>query len=171
MSESVTLVGRHRMAGHGTFRVWRSQRHRQSRQDGNAATAADSRPDAAGWFAKSGSTSVDERRTASAGRGTGGRSPAARRSSAVGEKPDESEQSSQPGERGDRPHDQHLPRLLNIRSAIWHDQIRRDAEARKTVAQRLEIEPDFRISEWVARSGQWQAQMFIDGPRKAGLPE
>jgi adenylate cyclase len=39
------------------------------------------------------------------------------------------------------------------------------------VAQFLEIEPDFRISEWVARSGQWQAQMFIDGLRKAGLPE
>jgi hypothetical protein len=52
--------------------------------------------------------------------------------------------------------------LLNIRSAIRRDQIRRDAEAGKTVAQLLEIEPDFRISEWVARSGQWQAQMFID---------
>jgi len=46
----------------------------------------------------------------------------------------------------------------------------RDAEARKTVTQLLEIEPDFRISEMVARSGQ-RDQMYIDGLRKAGLPE
>jgi adenylate cyclase len=39
------------------------------------------------------------------------------------------------------------------------------------VAHLLEIEPRFRISEWVARTGQWQAKMFIDGLRKAGLPE
>jgi adenylate cyclase len=56
-----------------------------------------------------------------------------------------------------------------LAAALAH--LGRDAEARKTVAQFLEIEPDFRISEWVARSGQWQAQMFIDGLRKAGLPE
>jgi hypothetical protein len=37
-----------------------------------------------------------------------------------------------------------LPRLLNIRSAIRRDKIRRDAEARKAVAQLLEIVPDFR---------------------------
>ena len=47
----------------------------------------------------------------------------------------------------------------------------RDAEARKTVAQLLEIEPHFGISEWVAHTGQRQAQMYIDGLRKAGLPE
>jgi adenylate cyclase len=41
----------------------------------------------------------------------------------------------------------------------------------KTVAQLLEIESHFRISEWVARGGQWQAQMYIDGLRKAELPE
>ena len=41
-----------------------------------------------------------------------------------GEKPDGSERSGQPGERGARPHDQrHLPRLLNIRSAIRRDEI------------------------------------------------
>jgi adenylate cyclase len=56
-----------------------------------------------------------------------------------------------------------------LAAALAH--LGRDAEARKTVAQILEIEPDFRISEWVARSGQWQAQMLIDGLRKAGLPE
>jgi adenylate cyclase len=58
---------------------------------------------------------------------------------------------------------------LCLAAALAH--LGRDAEARKTVAQFLEIEPDFRISEWVARNGQWQAQMFIDGLRKAGLPE
>ena len=47
----------------------------------------------------------------------------------------------------------------------------RDAEARKTVAQFLEIRPHFRISEWVARSDRPPTQMFVDGLRKAGLPE
>jgi len=56
-----------------------------------------------------------------------------------------------------------------LAAALAH--LGRDAEARKTVAQFLEIDPDFRISEWVARSGQWRAQVFIDGLRKAGLPE
>jgi adenylate cyclase len=56
-----------------------------------------------------------------------------------------------------------------LAAALAH--LGRDAEARKTVAQLLEIEPDFRISEYLARSGQWQAQIFIDGLRKAGLPE
>jgi adenylate cyclase len=56
-----------------------------------------------------------------------------------------------------------------LAAALAH--LGRDAEVRKTVAQLLEIEPDFRISEWGARSGQWKAQMFIDGLRKAGLPE
>jgi adenylate cyclase len=56
-----------------------------------------------------------------------------------------------------------------LAAALAH--LGRDAEARTAVAQLLEIEPDFRISEWVARTGHWQAQMFIDGLRKAGLPE
>jgi adenylate cyclase len=56
-----------------------------------------------------------------------------------------------------------------LAAALAH--LGRDAEVRKTVAQLLEIEPDFRISEWVAHTGQSQAQMFIDGLRKAGLPE
>ena len=61
------------------------------------------------------------------------------------------------------------PAYRCLAAALAH--LGRDAEARKTVAQLLEIEPDFRISEYLARSGQWQAQMFIDGLRKAGLPE
>jgi adenylate cyclase len=50
-------------------------------------------------------------------------------------------------------------------------QLGRDTEASKTVAQALELEPDFRISGWIDRSGQRRSQMFIDGLRKAGLPE
>jgi adenylate cyclase len=56
-----------------------------------------------------------------------------------------------------------------LAAALAH--LARDAEARKTATQILEIEPDFRISEYVARTGHWQAQMLIDGLRKAGLPE
>jgi TolB-like protein len=56
-----------------------------------------------------------------------------------------------------------------LAAALAH--LGRDTEARKTVAQFLENEPHFRISEWVAHTGQWRAQMFVDGLRKAGLPE
>jgi hypothetical protein len=76
----------------------RSQRHRQCSQDGNAATAADSRPGAA----RSVRTPGDERRTAIDGGDVGGTSPAARQSSALAEKRDGSEQSRQPGKRGAR---------------------------------------------------------------------
>jgi len=61
------------------------------------------------------------------------------------------------------------PAYRCLAAALAH--LGRDAEAGKTVAQHLEIEPHFRISEWVAHTGQWQAQMYIDGLRKAGLPE
>jgi adenylate cyclase len=56
-----------------------------------------------------------------------------------------------------------------LAAALAH--LGRDAQARKTAAQLLELESDFRISEWVARSGHGRAQMLIDGLRKAGLPE
>jgi adenylate cyclase len=55
-----------------------------------------------------------------------------------------------------------------LAAALAH--LGRDAEARKTVTQILENEPDLRISEMVARSGQ-RSQMFFDGLRKAGFPE
>jgi TolB-like protein/Flp pilus assembly protein TadD len=68
-----------------------------------------------------------------------------------------------------------------LASALVH--LGREAEAREAAAGLLELEPNFRISEWVTHSGlsvwgarssgHWQAQiqMFIDGLRKAGLPE
>ena len=56
-----------------------------------------------------------------------------------------------------------------LASALAH--LGREAEAREAVAGLLELEPDFRISEWVARGGVSRAQIYIDGLRKAGLPE
>ena len=61
------------------------------------------------------------------------------------------------------------PAYRCLAAALAH--LGRDAEAKRAVARLLEADPHFRISEYVARSGQWQAQMFIDGLRKAGLSE
>jgi adenylate cyclase len=47
----------------------------------------------------------------------------------------------------------------------------RDEEARKAVASLLDIEPNFHIAEWMARAGKWQSIQFVEGLRKAGLPE
>ena len=54
-----------------------------------------------------------------------------------------------------------------LASALVH--LGREAEAREAAAGLLELEPSFRISEWTA--GRWLAQIYIDGLRKAGLPE
>jgi TolB-like protein/tetratricopeptide (TPR) repeat protein len=45
----------------------------------------------------------------------------------------------------------------------------RDAEARKTVTQSLQIEPDFRISKLMARGAR--SQILFEGLRKAGFPQ
>jgi adenylate cyclase len=66
--------------------------------------------------------------------------------------------------------------LMNQRHAIAYRclavalaHLGREAEARETVARLLELEPNFRISEWTV--GRWQSQASIDGLRKAGFPE
>jgi adenylate cyclase len=56
-----------------------------------------------------------------------------------------------------------------LTTALAH--LGREAEAREAAACLLELEPDFRISKWVARSGRRHGQIFIEGLRKAGLPE
>jgi TolB-like protein len=56
-----------------------------------------------------------------------------------------------------------------LASALAH--LGREAEAREAVAGLLELEPDFRISERVARGDVLGLQSYIDGLRKAGLPE
>jgi adenylate cyclase len=35
----------------------------------------------------------------------------------------------------------------------------------------FEFDPAFRISAWIARGGQSNAKLLIEGLRKAGLPE
>jgi adenylate cyclase len=56
-----------------------------------------------------------------------------------------------------------------LASAFAH--LGRDAEAREAAARVLELDPAFTISAWIARGGQSNAKLYIEGLRKAGLPE
>jgi TolB-like protein/Flp pilus assembly protein TadD len=56
-----------------------------------------------------------------------------------------------------------------LASAFAH--LGRDDEAREAAARVLETDPAFTISAWIARGGQSNAKLLIDGLRKAGLPE
>ena len=47
----------------------------------------------------------------------------------------------------------------------------REAEAREAAARLLEVDPTFTISSWIARGGQTNSKLLIEGLRKAGLPE
>jgi adenylate cyclase len=47
----------------------------------------------------------------------------------------------------------------------------RDSEAREAAARLLEVDPSFTITSWIARGGQSNAKLLIEGLRKAGLPE
>jgi adenylate cyclase len=47
----------------------------------------------------------------------------------------------------------------------------RDAEARQAAARLLEVDPSFTVSGWIARGGQTNSTLQIEGLRKAGLPE
>jgi adenylate cyclase len=57
----------------------------------------------------------------------------------------------------------------SLHSAPAH--LGRDAEAREAAARLLEVDPAFTISAWIARGGQANATLLIEGLRKAGLPE
>jgi adenylate cyclase len=56
-----------------------------------------------------------------------------------------------------------------LASAFAH--LGRDAEAREAAARLLEVDPSFTITSWIARRGQSNASLLIEGLRKAGLPE
>ena len=56
-----------------------------------------------------------------------------------------------------------------LASAFTH--LGRDAEAREAAARLIETDPGFRITEWIARGGQSNSKLLIEGLRKAGLPE
>jgi adenylate cyclase len=61
------------------------------------------------------------------------------------------------------------PAYRCLASAFAH--LGRDAEAREAAARLLEVDPAFTISAWIARGGQSNAKLLIEGLRKAGLPE
>ena len=61
------------------------------------------------------------------------------------------------------------PAYRCLASAFAH--LGRDAEAREAAARLLEVDPDFTISAFIARGGQSNAKLLIEGLRKAGLPE
>ena len=56
-----------------------------------------------------------------------------------------------------------------LASAFAH--LGRDAAAREAAARLLETDPGFTISAFIARGGQTNAKLMIEGLRKAGLPE
>ena len=56
-----------------------------------------------------------------------------------------------------------------LASAFAH--LGRNAEAREAAARVFEFDPAFKISAWIARGGQSNAKLLIEGLRKAGLPE
>ena len=56
-----------------------------------------------------------------------------------------------------------------LASAFAH--LGRDAEAHDAAARVLEIDPAFTVSAYIARGGVSNAKLFIEGLRKAGLPE
>src|SRR5262245_27538216 len=56
-----------------------------------------------------------------------------------------------------------------LASALAH--LGRDAEARGAAARLVELDPAFTISAWIARGGQSNAKLMIEGLRRAGLPE
>ena len=56
-----------------------------------------------------------------------------------------------------------------LASAFAH--LGRDAEAREAAARLLEFDPAFTISALIARGGQSNSKLIIEGLRKAGLPE
>ena len=56
-----------------------------------------------------------------------------------------------------------------LASAFAH--LGRDAEAHEAAVRVLELAPAFTVSAWIARGGQSNAKLLIEGLRKAGLPE
>ena len=56
-----------------------------------------------------------------------------------------------------------------LAAALAH--LGRDAEARGAAARLLEVDPSFTVSGWIARGGQSNSKLQIQGLRKAGLPE
>ncbi|WP_245287989.1 adenylate/guanylate cyclase domain-containing protein [Bradyrhizobium sp. Ec3.3] len=73
------------------------------------------------------------------------------------------------GKKAQRQNPSFSPAHRCLASAFAH--LGRDAEAREAAARLLEVDPAFTISSWIARGGQSNAKLMIEGLRKAGLPE
>jgi adenylate cyclase len=73
------------------------------------------------------------------------------------------------GKKSLRQNPSYWPAYRNLASAFAH--LGRDAEMREAAALLLELDPAFTISAWIARGGQSNSKLIIEGLRKAGLPE
>jgi adenylate cyclase len=73
------------------------------------------------------------------------------------------------GKKAQRQHPSYVGAYRCLASAFAH--LGRDAEAREAAARLLETDPAFTISTFIARGGQSNAKLLIEGLRKAGLPE
>jgi TolB-like protein len=73
------------------------------------------------------------------------------------------------GKKAQRQNSSFSPAYRCLASAFAH--LGHDAEARAAAARLLEVDPAFTISAWIARGGQSNAKLLIEGLRKAGLPE
>jgi TolB-like protein len=73
------------------------------------------------------------------------------------------------GKKAQRQKSSYSPAYCCLASAFAH--LGREAEAREAVARLLEFDPAFTISAFIARGGQSNAKLLIEGLRKAGFPE
>jgi adenylate cyclase len=73
------------------------------------------------------------------------------------------------GKKAQRQHPSYVGAYRVLASAFAH--VGRDAEAREVAARLLELDPAFTITAFVARGGQSNSKLLIEGLRKAGLPE
>ena len=73
------------------------------------------------------------------------------------------------GKKAQRQNPSFSPAHRCLASAFAH--LGRDAEARDAAARLLEVDPAFTISAFVARGGQSNSKLQIEGLRKAELPE
>jgi adenylate cyclase len=73
------------------------------------------------------------------------------------------------GKKAQRQNPSHGAAYRCLASAFAH--LGRDAEAREAAAHLLALDPGFTISAWIARGGQSNSKLLIEGLRKAGLPE
>jgi adenylate cyclase len=73
------------------------------------------------------------------------------------------------GKKAQRQKSSFWPAYCCLASAFAH--LGRETEAREAVAHLLEFDPAFTISAFIARGGQSNAKLLIEGLRKVGLPE